>query len=197
MEVDLWGGRGLTGGSADRPEAPHETLPDAYSALVYLAQHPSIDADKIALMGFSWGGVVSMLTATNAIDSAFNLPFRFAAHIAHYPVCYAYNQIPGFDFSNLTGAPVLIQTAELDDYDFPGACELMVSQIPESDQQVVTVIEYPDVYHTWDRLEPKLIVEDPASHVGQGGLVTLSPDLETAKKSRRKAVKFLQATFDK
>jgi uncharacterized protein len=197
LEVDMWGGRGLAGGGSDRPSSPHETLADAYTALAYLAQRPDVDPTKIAIMGFSWGGVVSMLTATNQFDSAANLPFKFAAHIAHYPICYGYNQIPGFEFNNLTGAPVLIQSAELDGYDYPGACPVMVSQIPAADQALVEVVQYEGVQHTWDRLEPEIVVEDPFSNLGAGGLVTLSPDTKTAKKSRRKALRFLQSVFSK
>lgn len=196
LELDMWGSRGLTGGAADRPAAPQETLADAYTALAYLAQHPKVDADKIGLLGFSWGAVVTMLTATNQYDALSNLPYKFAAHVAHYPICYGYNQIPGFEFSNLTGAPVLIQAAELDEYDYPGACEDMVSQIPAADQQYVEVIEYPNVYHTWDRLEPELIVEDPIAHLGQGGLVTLKGHKRIAKKSRKKAIKFFEQAFN-
>jgi len=195
LELDLWGGRGLSGGATSRPEAPQQTLPDAYTALAYLAQRPDIDANKIGIMGFSWGAVVTMLTATKQYDDLAGLPFKFAAHVAHYPICYGYNNVPGFEFQNLTGAPVLIQSAELDQYDFPGACPLMVSQIPEADQALVEVIEYPGVYHTWDRLEPEIEVFDPVAYLGVGGMVTLAPDKKTARKSRRKAVKFFQNVF--
>jgi putative cell wall-binding protein len=32
LEIDLWGARGLQGGSANRPQAPQETLPDVFAA---------------------------------------------------------------------------------------------------------------------------------------------------------------------
>ncbi|MFC3092836.1 hypothetical protein DRW07_01285 [Alteromonas sediminis] len=196
LELDLWGGRGLSGGATSRPAAPQETLPDAYTALAYLAQRPDIDANKIGIMGFSWGAVVTMLTATKQYDDLAGLPFKFAAHVAHYPICYGYNNVPGFEFENLTGAPVLIQSAELDHYDFPGACPLMVSQIPEADQAVVEVIEYKNVFHTWDRLEPEIEVFDPVAYLGVGGMVTLAPDKKTARKSRKKVVKFFTEVFE-
>ena len=75
LELDMWGGRGLTGGAADRPAAPQQTLADAYTALAYLAQRPEVDADKIGLLGFSWGAVVTMLTATNQYDAMSTLPY--------------------------------------------------------------------------------------------------------------------------
>ena len=195
LELDMWGGRGMAGGADNRPDWPQQTLPDAYTALAYLAQHPDIDASKIGIMGFSWGGVVSMLTATNQYDAMSPLPFKFAAHVAHYPVCYGYNQIPGFEFQDLTGARVLIQSAELDQYDYPGACPNMVSQIPAMDRQYVEVIEYPGVHHMWDRMEPDLTVNDIFAHMGQGGEVLLAADPETAKNPRRKAVRFFKDVF--
>lgn len=195
LELDMWSGRGLTGGASGRPSSPQETLADAYTALAYLAQRPEVDSNKIGLLGFSWGAVVTMLTATNQYHAMSNLPYKFAAHVAHYPICYGYNQIPGFEFTNLTGSPVLIQAAQLDEYDYPGACQDMVNQIPAADQQYVEVIEYPNVYHTWDRLEPELTVEDPIAHLGMGGLVTLKPHKRTAKKSRKKAVRFFKLAF--
>ena len=191
LELDLWSGRGLAG-SLDRPETPFDTLPDLYSALLYLAQMPNVDPQKIGVIGFSWGGVMSMLSATQQVNSIVGAPLTFAAHVAHYPICYGYNVIPGFDFKHLTGSPVLVQAAEFDEYDYPGACEAMVSQIPASDQALVEVIEYPGVYHTWDRLEPEIIVEDPFAHLGQGGQVTLSPDVRTALRSRYKVVSFFK-----
>jgi dienelactone hydrolase len=63
LEIDMWAARGITGG-ADRPRSVPETLPDAYGAFKFLAANPAIDPKRIGIMGFSWGGVVSMLTST-------------------------------------------------------------------------------------------------------------------------------------
>lgn len=54
LELDLWGARGLQGGSANRPATPQETLPDVFAALHYLLQQPNINAEKIGVIGFSW-----------------------------------------------------------------------------------------------------------------------------------------------
>ena len=45
------------------------------------------------------------------------LPDVFAGHVSHYPVCWVYNLLPGFEVANLTGAPVLIRAGELDGYE--------------------------------------------------------------------------------
>ena len=196
LELDLWGARGLQGGSANRPATPQETLPDVFAALHYLLQQPNINAEKIGVIGFSWGGVLSMLTATEQYMAMTGTPFRFAGHVAHYPVCWLYNNVPGFEFANLTGAPVLIQTGELDDYDLPETCPLMVANLSEVDKETVELNTFKKAYHAWDRLEAEWLVTDPFSHLGQGGEVTLSPNKRVAKKSRRNVVKFFRNIFE-
>lgn len=196
LELDLWGARGLQGGSANRPATPQETLPDVFAALHYLLQQPNINAEKIGVIGFSWGGVLSMLTATEQYMAMTGTPFRFAGHVAHYPVCWLYNNVPGFEFANLTGAPVLIQTGELDDYDLPETCPLMVANLSEVDKETVELNIFKKAYHAWDRLEAEWLVTDPFSHLGQGGEVTLSPNKRVAKKSRRNVVKFFSNIFE-
>jgi dienelactone hydrolase len=197
LELDLWGARGLMGGSGNRPASPQETLPDVFSALHYLAQREEIDADKIGIMGFSWGGVLSMFTATEQYMSMTGSPLRFAGHVAHYPICWLYNNsnIPGSEFSNLT-APILIQSGELDDYDTPSTCPLMVKSLAKEDAELITINMFKRAYHAWDRLEPKWIVTDPFAHLGQGGEVTLSPNRRIAKKSKRNVVAFFSEIFE-
>ncbi len=198
LELDLWGARNLQGGSGSRPASPQETLPDVFSALHYLVQQENIDAERIGVIGFSWGGVLSMLTATEQYMAMTGTPFRFAGHIAHYPVCWLYNNphAPGFEFNNLTGAPVLIQTGGLDDYDLPDTCQNMVANLDEQDEALVDVNIFEGAYHAWDRLEPTWLVTDPFSHLGQGGEVTLSPNKWLAKKSRRNVVNFFSEIFE-
>jgi dienelactone hydrolase len=196
LELDLWGARGLLGGTDNRPESPQETLPDVFAALHYLVEREEIDAERIGVIGFSWGGVLSMLTATEQYMSMTGTPYRFAGHVAHYPLCWVYNRVPGFEFDNLTGAPVMIQTGALDDYDQPETCPLMVSSLGEVEKDLVELKVYKNAYHAWDRLEPELLVTDPTSHLGTGGEVLLSPNKKIAKRSRRKVVNFFQELFE-
>jgi dienelactone hydrolase len=196
LELDLWGARDLLGGTGNRPAVPQETLPDIFAALKYLADREEIDANKIGILGFSWGGVLSILTATERFMEMSGSPYRFAGHVAHYPVCWVYNVLPGFEVNNLTGAPLLIQAAELDDYDIPSSCPSMVESLPEADQENVELKVYGSAYHAWDRLEPELVVFDPFSHLGATGYVTLSPNKRIAKKSRRKVLNFFNKIFE-
>jgi dienelactone hydrolase len=136
-----------------------------------------------------------MLTATEQYMAMTGTPFRFAGHVAHYPVCWLYNNVPGFEFANLTGAPVLIQTGELDDYDLPETCANMIDNLAEVDKETVELRSFNNAYHAWDRLEAQWLVTDPYSHLGQGGEVLLAPNKRIARKSKRKVVRFFKDVF--
>ena len=174
LEIDMWAARGFLAGGLDRPSSVQSTLPDVYGALQFLASRPNIDASRIGIMGFSWGGVLSMLTATNVYSTG---PLKFAAHVAHYPICWAYvqTQIPGFQFKSFTGAPVLIQTGDHDDYDNPvggpytaNVCKAVVQSLPAEAKQFIKLRVYKNATHGWDRLQPAMTVNDPYAHLGLG-----------------------------
>jgi len=199
LELDMWSPRALTGGAGPggRPESVPETLPDAYGALLYLASHSGIDPQRIGITGFSWGGVVSMLTATRPYSDLYMGadPRRFAAHAPFYPVCWGYNKIPGYEFSELTGAPVFIQSGECDAYDEPGSCTELVNGLPEQARRRVTVKMYPEATHGFNRLEPAQTVSDPFAHLGRGGEVRFEANLDAAARSRQATVDFFERAF--
>lgn len=197
LEIDMWAARGYAG-FGERPESPTLTVPDAFGALNYLAEHPQIDPANIGIIGFSWGGVVSLLAATDFYTGLYGNGRSFAAHVANYPVCWSYNiGIPGMDFSGLTGSPVMIQISDLDDYDEgTQACENLVATLPANDQPYVTLKTYHQAYHGWDRLQPTITVYDPFAHLGAGGDVTLSPSLPNAIRSRTAVKKFFEVLHD-
>ncbi len=193
FEIDMWEARGINS-AANRPSVPLFTYPDAFGALRFLAEHPNIDPDRIGVMGFSWGGVVTMASATELYTSQFGGGLRFSAHVAHYPICYAYNSpIPGSEFSDLTGAPLLIQIGDKDDYDKGSApCFALKDGLPPEEQSVVEVKAYEGAFHAWDRLQVPIIVEDPFSNLGAGGEVKIVPDVAQAYASRKKVVRFFR-----
>ena len=199
LELDMWSARGLSGGTGPngRPAGVPETLPDAYGALQYLAARPEIDPQRIGITGFSWGGVVSMLTATRPYSELYlgANPLRFAAHAPFYPVCWGYNKIPGYEFAELTGAPVFIQSGECDAYDEPDSCTKLVNGLPEPERRQVTVTMYPGATHAFNRLEPTQTVTDPFAHLGQGGEVKFEAHPDAAARSRRATVEFFARAF--
>ena len=183
FEIDLWAPRGLRG-NLDRPAAVAETLPDAFGALRALARHPAIDPARIGLMGFSWGGIVSMLAATRLHAERWrgDTP-GFAAFAPLYPVCWMYNRRPGYDFGDLVGRPMLIQCGADDVYDKPGTPAALVASLPAADRAAIELVVYPGATHAWDRSEGAVIVEDPLAYEGVGGKVPFTPNADVTRRS--------------
>jgi dienelactone hydrolase len=195
LEIDMWAARGITG-AENRPKTVPETLPDAYGAFVYLAANPAIDSKGIGIMGFSWGGVVSMLTATKPYtDRYLGSEMKFAAHAPNYPVCWVYNVVPGYEFKSFTGTPVFIQAGELDTYDLPDTCLKLVRSLASVAPDFLSLKIYPGATHAFDRSEPAITITDPFSYLGKGGDVLFAPNPEAAKEARAATTSFFKSKF--
>jgi uncharacterized protein len=210
LQIDMWEARGVIG-LANRPAAPILTIPDAFTALAFLSAHPSIERGHIGVLGFSWGGAISLASAEQRYVKLFGGGLTFAAHVANYPVCYGANNpalfpppftpaTAGTQFLNLTGAPVLIQIGSNDDYDNGTAhCLALAAQVNPTNNNVVQVNEYPNAFHAWDRLMIPVTALDPFANEGsflkgQSGLlaVRIVPDVEQALESRERVVRFFR-----
>ena len=206
LQIDMWQARGVTD-PANRPAAPILTYPDAFNALAFLAARPDIDPDRIGVLGFSWGGVVSLAAAEQLYSGEFGGGRRFAAHVANYPVCWGANDtaIPalnppaqkGTQFLHLTGAPVLIQIGSLDGYDNGTAhCVALAASVNPSNGNVVSVNQYIGATHAWDRLMVPETVLDPFADEGsyfRTGIlptVVFTPDVAQAYLSRDRVARF-------
>jgi dienelactone hydrolase len=191
IEPDQWSPRGLAGGSSGRPRTIHETLPDLYGARAFLAAHPKVDAQRIGVLGFSFGAVAAMLAATKAVNATFLDAAHFAAFMPVYPVCHLYNRVPGFEFADLVPAPVLIVTGSLDGYDNdPDAGPALVRSLSPLDRMKVRTAVVHGAHHGFDMPGVNMQVEDPAGNRGAGGLVTMVYDAEAAERTHGLAVLF-------
>lgn len=88
MSVDSFGPRGVSSTAEDQTQVPFAAdVADAFSALKLLATHPRIDAGRIAIMGFSRGGITTWRAAVERAISAQKLPdgLRFAAMCRYMP----------------------------------------------------------------------------------------------------------------
>lgn len=190
LEIDLWAARGVM--SPDqRPKAVEETLPDTFAALDYLNSRPEIDGTKVGVMGFSWGGVVSMLSATKHYQEKYALKGeKFAAHAPFYPVCWLYNKVPGYEFGELTGARILLQAGRADTYDEPDTCEKLYVAQPAENQKLMVVNAYDNATHGWDRREKDQDIFDPYAALGKGGVVPLLYNPDVTQKATNALLKF-------
>jgi dienelactone hydrolase len=149
LTYDSFAARGTTGEAMQgSPGYLPAGVVDAYAALRRLSSEPRIDADRIAIMGFSYGGEMAHLTAFEPLRSALNPgQGRFAAHVAFYP---------GGNFGMIaeggayTGSPVLMLLGEKDDNLPVAKVEnyLAYAKAAGFPAPIETVI-YPGAYHAW------------------------------------------------
>jgi uncharacterized protein len=195
FEIDMWAARGVSRGASARPRLPTETVPDAFAALRFMAQQPEIDVDRIGILGFSWGGVVSLLTS--ALRHRGQEPLTFAAHAALYPVCWAYHAVPALHLGERSPAPVLILTGAKDAYDSPGAGQRVAALMRESEGGRVACHEYLLAGHGFDRARPAQVVRDPFAGEGKGADVRMAFHGPSAWAARRRVVRFFQHALEK
>ena len=151
--VDSYTGRGLRPPVyADSAGATHFVahLLDAYLALQLLSTHPRIDGARVAVMGFSRGGEVSV----NAVFERFReaalgtAPHRFAAYVPFYPYCNFRHAARA-----LAAAPMLMLLGGADEMTEPGPCERLAAWLAERGVPVRVVV-YPGAHHGFDHDRP-------------------------------------------
>ena len=113
---------------------------DAYAALKYLSQDASVDAARIAVLGYSMGGE-SALTAVERgpIDPPF--PEKFAAAVVYYPWCGGRSAV--------VNAPTLILIGAEDNRTPAASCREMVA-LPHSGGAAIDLIVYPGAHHNFN-----------------------------------------------
>jgi dienelactone hydrolase len=151
LTYDSFAARGLSeaaiiASSAGPPWA--SAVADAYAALRLLASHPKIDAGRIAIVGFSFGGEIAHLTAFERLRTAL-VPgrLRYAAHVAYYPAgVYGAAAEQGA----YTGAPILMLLGENDDNLPVAKAEGYLGYSRGAGYSPpIEVLIYPGAYHAW------------------------------------------------
>jgi dienelactone hydrolase len=120
-------------------------MADAYAGLRWLVGRPEIDPDRVALVGFSYGGMASLYAAYEQVANAFSPAGpRFAGHAAFYPPCIAQ-----FENVRTTGHPVMILMGSEDELVSHARCEAAAEELRAGGSEA-QVIVYPGAYHQWD-----------------------------------------------
>jgi dienelactone hydrolase len=151
LTYDSFSARGLSqsaviGSRAGPPIA--SGVADAFAALQFLAGHPQIAADRIGIVGFSFGGEVAHLTAFQTLRAAMAAgSLRFAAHVATYPGgSYGARAEP----DAYTGAPILILLGEKDDNLPVAKVEGYLAYANGAGHPApITTVVYPGAFHAW------------------------------------------------
>ncbi len=120
-------------------------LADAFAALRFLAEHPAVDAGAVSVMGFSYGGMISVLCAYEQIRRTFvDDDLRFSSHVSYYG-----SSVPRLDDPTATGAPVLMFLGELDGNVSMERSRQIAADLTGGGARVELRV-FPGVYHQWN-----------------------------------------------
>jgi dienelactone hydrolase len=146
--VDSFTGRGIVSTSADQDALGRlAMIIDAYRALDLLAPDSRIDADRIAVMGFSRGGQSALYSSLRRFQKMHGpAGIEFAAYIPFYPACNTRFR----DDENVTGRPIRIHHGLADNYVPIEPCQAYVDRLNAAGKKNVMLTEYPDAHHGFD-----------------------------------------------
>ncbi len=162
LSVDSFGPRGIKTTCKDSSIST-DFGADAYRALDFLAQQPSVDPARVAAVGFAMGGYFVLTSVERGIaEQASSNKFRAA--VAFYPPC-------GGLKGDLT-VPALILIGDRDDLNSAEECRNLVAgrdgwgiSRPKDRAIPIKLVVYPDAYHGFDAPELKVPLEMLGHHL--------------------------------
>jgi len=127
-----------------------DVMSDAYSALSILGTHPLIDASKIGVTGYSYGGMATRYVLDDRLKSimAPKVP-PFALHMDIYGPCH---QTLGH--SGTTKAPYLAIHGDADNSVDPELCQEVYRDLKAAGTSVESHV-IPGAGHAWENASPK------------------------------------------
>jgi uncharacterized protein len=183
-----------------RPRAGHgATMPHAAAGLKWLAARPDVNAERLGVIGFSWGGVMSVLIASELVQERLgkDVP-RPAAFAAFYPVCTNMARFlssakhPFFGaHERMSASPMLIHIGTRDDYEEgERPCDRLVAMWPEAARSRATVRNVEGATHAFDSQFGDRRFFEEFARGGRGGMVTVHANPKAAAEAREAVVKF-------
>ncbi len=122
-------------------------LNDAFEAADHLRGLPFVMADRIALMGFSTGGMTG-LEAASASSARYSQGRDFAAIVSFYPYCDVAQTKRRF-LPALLAAPLLVLMGDLDTEMPPDTCRAPLNALKAAGQPIDWEL-YAGATHCWD-----------------------------------------------
>lgn len=156
--LDSFSGRGIVNTINDQSQLDSlAMMVDAYRALQALADHPRIDPDRIAVMGFSKGAVAAVYSSNERFRKLHGpANVRFAAHIGLYTPC----NVRFNEDDKTSGMPIRLFHGIADDYVAIEPCRDYVARLKAAGAGVL-LTEYPDAHHAYDAFVLKQPIKFP------------------------------------
>jgi dienelactone hydrolase len=145
--LDGFTGRGIVSTSTDQKQLGRlNFILDIYRALEILAQHPRVDPQRIALIGFSRGGQAALFASLKRFHRLWNRSgIDFAAYLPFYPDCatqYA-------EETDLVDKPVRLFHGRADDYNPLASCRAFQTRLARAGR-TIEITEYAAGNHGFD-----------------------------------------------
>jgi dienelactone hydrolase len=152
--LDSFTGRGIVFTAEDQSQLSSlAMIGDAYRALELLVTHPRIDPARIAVMGFSQGGVVALYSAVKRFHRLHGpAGAQFAQHIAFYPPCII-RYIRYIGDEAVTDRPIRLFHGTADDLAPIAPCRAYVERLRTAGADA-QISEYAGASHQFDRPGP-------------------------------------------
>ena len=143
--LDSFSARGITSTSANQALLGRlNMILDAYRSFEMLADHPRIDAARIAVMGFSRGGQSALYSSMRRFQEMWSPRAVFALHIPLYASCSA----TFIRDTDVTG-PIRQHHGLADDYVTIAPCRPYFERLRAAGRDA-QLFEYPDAHHGYD-----------------------------------------------
>ncbi len=184
-------------------------IPQVFASLGYLGAMDGIEKDQISVMGLSFGGMLSVFVASEAVNAEFNKSgLRFAKYAPFYPSCWLHAAVMNrnlpwllsmafkFDpavLDKFAGKPMKIFSGSADDNDDrdPEACNFLVKSMKDDVQRALTeVVVYKEATHGWDQ-ESTSFMDRIVGCKGKGCRVTIQSDAGITRQAMNDLVDFL------
>ena len=176
LVIDMFGPRRVTETVTDQEQlSMFAQVADAFAALKRLAADPRIDPNRIGVMGFSRGAVVSLDTALESLRHGLGGDgVHFALHVALYGGCNI-----ALTDSASDKAPMLFLHGEADDFAPIAPCR-RYAQWFAGEGNRVTFVGYPGAQHGFDFTLPIFALPDTPTL----GTCDARYDIDTARFTR-------------